>query len=56
MKSDNQRKGIVKKIKWVEPKYTFPFLKYRAGSMDQSEPKMRLPIISSLSNMKLLRK
>ena len=44
MKSDNQRKGIVKRTKWVEalePKYTSPPQKYGASSADQSELKMR---------------
>ena len=37
MMCDNQRKGIVKKIKCLEPKYTFPLpQKYRAGIADQS--------------------
>ena len=39
MKSDNQRKGLVKETKWEEPKYIFSPQKHRAGSMDQSEPR-----------------
>ena len=45
MKSNNQQKGLEKKTKWVEPKYTSTPQKYRAGIADQSDLKIILPKI-----------